>query len=198
MTLTQCRRIFARALFALLGAVALSQISYAQIALPLTLGCSWPFKTTPDTLNVMYPDANAIYWTTPYILLPGSKIEIQGDFFPTRFMSINTYNTLGETLSSVYDAQFSLTTGSQNPFTNTGATGGSFHATIMPSYQPGSPAPAPPKGTDILYGPYINQYGFSQGYVVIRSYIPNGAVSQSELPKLTISLNGKKIATRAK
>jgi hypothetical protein len=195
MTLPTNRGISTRLFFAFFCVLALCRASYAQLALPLTLGCSWPFKTTPDTLNVMYPDANAIYWTTPYILLPSSKIEIKGDFFPTRFLSINTYNTLGESLSSTYDIQFVLDKGSQNPFLDPTAKGGSFHATILPSPAAGTPAPPPPVGTDILYGPRINQYGFSQGYVVIRSYIPNGDVSQRELPKLTISLAGHTITT---
>jgi hypothetical protein len=195
MTLPTNRGISARLFLALFCVIALCQASYAQLALPVTLGCSWPFKTTPDTLNVMYPDSNAIYWTTPYVLLPSSKIEIKGAFFPTRFLSINTYNTLGESLSSTYDTQFVLDKGSQNPFLDPTAQGGSFHATIVPSPVAGNPAPSPPPGSDIVYGPHINRYGFSQGYVVIRSYIPNGQVSQSELPKLTISLAGHVITT---
>jgi len=137
-------RAIARLFLAIFCVIALCKASYAQIALPVTLGCSWPFKTTPDTLNVMYPDSNAIYWTTPYVLLPGSKIEIKGDFFPARFLSINTYNTLGDSLSSTYDVQFVTDKGSENPFLDNHVDGGSFHATIVPSPVPGNPAPTPP------------------------------------------------------
>lgn len=49
MTLPPNRGISARLFLALFCAIALCQASYAQLALPLTLGCSWPFKTTPDT-----------------------------------------------------------------------------------------------------------------------------------------------------
>ena len=199
MTPSGNRRRLLRPLLTLLCLATIFQTVHAQIpqiSLPLPLGCGWPFKTTPDTLNVMYPDANAIYWTTPYILLPGSSLEIKGSFFPARFLSINTYNTLGESLSSTYDTQFVLNPGSENPFKDQFVSAGSFHATIIPSPQPGTPAPTPPAGSDILYGPAVNQFGFSQGYVVIRSYIPtNGDVPQNELPKLTISLNGHNIAT---
>jgi len=195
MALPVNRGIPAPLLLVLFCALSLFRASYAQPALPLTLGCSWPFQTTPDSLNVMYPDANAIYWTTPYVLLPSSRIEVKGDFFPARFLSINTYNTLGESLSSTYDIQFILDRGSQNPFLDPSAKGGSFHATIVPSPVAGTSAPTPPAGSDILYGPHVNQYGFSQGYVVIRAYIPNGQVSRSELPKLTISLAGHTLAT---
>jgi hypothetical protein len=194
MTLPMNRGISARLFLMFFCIVSLSQAGYAQLALPLTLGCSWPFKTTPDTLNVMYPDSNAIYWTTPYILLPSSRIEITGNFFPARFLSINTYNTLGESLSSAYDLQFVVDKGSQNPFYDPTAPGGSFHATIMPSPVPGTPAPTPPPA-GVVYGPHINQYGFSQGYVVIRAYLPTNEVQQGELPKLTISISGHTIAT---
>jgi hypothetical protein len=163
----------------------------AQVSLPLTLGCVWPFETTPDTLNVMYPDSNAIYWTTPFITLPGSRLQIEGDFFPARFLSINTYNTLGASITSTYDIKFPLDSGSQNPYTTPSATGGSFHLTIEPQPAGGG---MPPDG--VVYGPPINQYGFSQGYVVLRSYIHTEKnVKPSELPKITVSLNGFKLAT---
>jgi hypothetical protein len=193
MTLLSYRRKVTYCFWALVFVISLVRPAQAQIALPLTLGCVWPFETTPTTLNVMYPDSNAIYWTTPYILLPGSSLEIKGDFFATRFMSINTYNTLGASLSSNYDVNFSLDSGSDNPFTNPNVSGGSFHATIVPS--PSAVPPKPPVGSDIIYGPPINKDGFSQGYVVIRSYLPNGKVSQSELPKITVALRGHSLAT---
>lgn len=193
MTLLDSSRRAALCFCTLLLVIGLVQSARAQISLPIPLGCVWPFETTPTTLNVMYPDANAIYWTTPYILLSGSSLEINGNFFPTRFMSINTYNTLGASLSSNYDVNLALDPGSQNPFNNPNAATGSFHATIIPS--PTAVPPTPPAGSDIIYGPAINKDGFSQGYVVIRSYIPNGKVSQSELPQITVSLNGHAIAT---
>jgi hypothetical protein len=96
--------------------MGLIPVAQAELSLPLTLGCGWPFKTTPETLNVMYPDANAIYWTTPYIQLAGSSLEIRGDFFPARFLSINTYNAQGNSVSSIYDVKFVLDKGSGNPF----------------------------------------------------------------------------------
>ena len=182
-----------RAILVLFLAIGLYLPAQAQPALPLTLGCVWPFETTPTTLNVMYPDANAIYWTTPYILLTGSSLEINGNFFPTRFMSISTYDSLGAAVGSNYDTQLVLDSGSQNPFLNPSASGGSFHATIVPS--PTSTPPTPPAGSDIIYGPSVGPLGLVQGYVLIRSYIHNGPVSQSELPKITVSLGGHTIAT---
>jgi hypothetical protein len=190
------RRRPLRLLLAILSLAAFLQTASAQISLPLPLGCGWPFKTTPDTLNVMYPDANAIYWTTPFITLQGSELTINGNFFPARFLSINTYNTLGESINSVYDKNFPVDTGSQNPFSNESAAGGSFHIMIKPAPQPfdiNNP-PTPPAGT--LYGPPVNQFGFSQGYVVIRAYIPiNGDVPQNQLPNITIALNNLKLGT---
>ena len=33
--------------------------------------CSWWLETTPQTMNVAFPDTSATYWTTPYLALPG-------------------------------------------------------------------------------------------------------------------------------
>lgn len=189
MTLLRLRR-YMRQFFVLAALWTAFQTAPAQISLPFLHGCGWPFKTTPDTLNVMYPDANAIYWTTPFITLTVSELTIQGNFFPARFLSINTYNTLGQSINSTYDVKFPLDSGSQNPFMVGTATGGSFHISIKPDPNPFDPSnpPVPPPG--ILYGPPVNELGFSQGYVVIRAYIPTNDVQQSELPNITISLNG--------
>ena len=194
MILLRDRRRGLRCLWALLLTIGLIPVAQAELSLPLTLGCGWPFKTTPETLNVMYPDANAIYWTTPYIQLAGSSLEIRGDFFPARFLSINTYNSQGNSLSSIYDGKFVLDKGSENPFNTPSASGGSFHATIVPSPTP--IPPSPPTSPDILYGPQTNQFGFAQGYVVIRAYIPfDPNVSQSVLPKITILFDGHPLKT---
>jgi len=191
MILLRDPRRVARYVWALLLAMGLIPAAQAQLSLPLTLGCGWPFKTTPETLNVMYPDANAIYWTTPYIQLAGSSLEIKGDFFPARFLSISTYNSLGESVSSTYDVNFVLDPGSENPFTTPSASGGSFHATVIPK----SNVP-PPNST--IFGPPVNQSGFVQGYVVIRAYLPfDPNVKQNVLPNITILFNGHPLKTVA-
>lgn len=188
MTRTRDRRALLSILAVFL--IGCLRTAHAQIGLPLPLGCVWPFETTPTTLNVFYPDSNAVYWTTPYILLPGSQLEINGSFFKARFLSLDTYNTLGNSISAMYDKQFPLDSGSQNPFLNPAAETGSFHVTIVPEPASGG---TPPEGT--LYGPPINQYGFSQGYVVLRAYLPALGMEESQLPKITVSLNGFKLKT---
>jgi hypothetical protein len=138
----------------------------------------------------MYSDSNAIYWTTPYMLLPGSQLEINGWFFKARFLSLDTYNTVGDSISATYDAQFPLDSGSQNPFTNPAVAAGGFHASIVPLPATGA---RPPIG--VLYGPPINQFGFSQGDVIIRAYVPASGMQESQLPDITVSLNGFKLKT---
>lgn len=193
ITMRDRRKIFGYAVFAAISLVLFGadvQQARGQVSLPLTLGCVWPFKTTPETLNVFYPDANAIYWTTPYVLLPGSRLDIDGSFLPSRFLSFDSYNTLGNSISSIVDVNFPLDSGSENPFSTPSATGGKFHLTIVPP-PPGGGTPPP----GYLYGPPINQFGFSQGYVVLRSYLPNPAINQRQLPKITISVHGSKLET---
>ena len=42
--------------------------------------CSWWLETTPQTMNVAFPDTSATYWTTPYLAQPGMSIEVAGTF----------------------------------------------------------------------------------------------------------------------
>ncbi|AXC11918.1 hypothetical protein ACPOL_2602 [Acidisarcina polymorpha] len=158
------------------------------------VSCGWPYLTTSTDLNVFYPDSNAKYWTTPYLSLPGSKLVIKGKFLEARFLSINTYDRLGNSVEGIADKDFPVLTGS-NPYTPGGATSPEdfFAITIIPKPTEDNPPPPPP-GT--IYGPPISPYFAAQGYVILRSYVDGetGGTQQAQLPDIDVSLNGKSVA----
>ena len=83
--------------------VAMSQPTPAAdrgpLDLPLICGCAWPFISDVQTLNAFYPDTNATYWVAPYIALPGSQLIVHGTYPNGRFMSLDTYDRLGQSAS---------------------------------------------------------------------------------------------------
>ena len=85
------------------------------------VSCGWPYLTTPDQLNVFYPDTSAKYWTTPYLSITGGKLVIRGRFLKSRFLSINTYDRNGNSVDAVADKDFAAV-GGTNPYTPGGST----------------------------------------------------------------------------
>ena len=62
--------------------------------------CAWPLKTTVDTLNVAFPDASAIYWTTPFTITANLKeIIVGGHYTDARYLSIDAYTNNGSSYS---------------------------------------------------------------------------------------------------
>jgi hypothetical protein len=165
--------------------------------LPLIRGCAWPFISDVQTLNAFYPDTNATYWVAPYIALPGSQLIVHGTYPNGRFMSLDTYDRLGESVGAIYDAAIEPDAGDTNPFVDPAAgPGGRFTVTIIP---PQDLPPTPPSNT--IPGPPLgppNRPLAAQGYVVYRVYVPNDP-SQLDggepIPSLTVVLNGQSIQT---
>lgn len=55
-------------------------------------GCAWPVESTPTSANVLYPDSNSTYWTTPYRVTPGRRIFLRGAYPIARYFSIQAYD----------------------------------------------------------------------------------------------------------
>jgi hypothetical protein len=55
--------------------------------------CAWPvvIATTPDALNVAYPETHSAYFIMPYILSPGQSFVLNGTYPFDRFTSLVTY-----------------------------------------------------------------------------------------------------------
>lgn len=84
-------------------------------------GCSWPVESTPTSANVLYPDSNSTYWTTPYRVKPGMRIYLTGRYPTARYFSIQAYDndaqpySVGGVASSLTDYQITPSIG-RNPW----------------------------------------------------------------------------------
>lgn len=82
--------------------------------------CAWPTRADRQTLNVAYPDADATYWATRYVLGRGERLEIDGVFPAARYFSFVTYYPDGGVRGAVNDRSIAPASVA-NPFAGTGA-----------------------------------------------------------------------------
>lgn len=153
--------------------------------------CSWWAKTTPETLNVAFPDAAATYWTTPFYAEPGLEIKIEGTYPDARYMSFNVYNEAGGSFeangvpSGIADFEIGANAGSVNPFQTKGEAGGSFTVTLSGAAKPGdtNSLPLAPEGE-------AGTGTAPLGFLLYRVYLPTGGNAALQLPKLTFVRDG--------
>ncbi|MGD9734275.1 MAG: hypothetical protein AB7V58_01510 [Solirubrobacterales bacterium] len=157
--------------------------------------CSWWAKTTPETLNVAFPDSAATYWTTPFYAEDGLEIEIQGQYPNARYMSFNVYDESGGSFeangvsSGIADYQIDPNPGSVNPFQAEGEPGGSFTVTLSGDAKPDemNALPLAPVGA-------TGKNGTPLGFLLYRVYLPSGGNGAVQLPSLALVKDGKRIA----
>jgi hypothetical protein len=70
----------------------------------------------PDTVNVLYPDSAAQYWSASYTAVPGTRIRIDGVFPYARYTSWNVYDPLLRPFAKLADFQLQPDAGSANPY----------------------------------------------------------------------------------
>jgi hypothetical protein len=70
-----------------------------------------------DTVNVLFPDSSAQYWTASYRAVPGTHIRIDGVLPYARYMSWNVYDPLLRPFTHVYDQQLALDAGTTRSYT---------------------------------------------------------------------------------
>src|SRR5437763_10352586 len=70
----------------------------------------------PDTVNVLFPDSSAQYWSTRYTAVPGTRIRIDGIFPYSRYTSWNVYDPLLRPFAKKSDFELQPDPGSSNPF----------------------------------------------------------------------------------
>ena len=159
--------------------------------------CSWWTVTTPETMNVAFPDTSAIYWTTPYLAQPGMSIEVSGTFPETRFMAFTAYsNTFGTFQSAdgvpsqITDYQIVANPGTPepNPWAQDSAPGtppgGTFSVTLSPNATTGQTNTIPilPPGQTAN-----GELPANLGFLVMRVYLAKGGQpSDVALPTLTL------------
>src|SRR5947207_1883640 len=69
-----------------------------------------------DSVNVLFPDSSAQYWSTRYTAVPGTRIRIDGVFPYARYTSWNVYDPLLRPFAKESDFELQPDAGSANPF----------------------------------------------------------------------------------
>ena len=69
-----------------------------------------------DTVNVLFPDSSAQYWTAGYQAVPGTRIRIDGIFPYARYTSWNAYDPVLRPFAKKSDFELVPDPGSANPF----------------------------------------------------------------------------------
>jgi hypothetical protein len=69
-----------------------------------------------DTVNVLFPDSSAQYWSAHYVAVPGTRIRIDGVYPYARYTSWNVYDPLLRPFAKRSDFELQPDPGSLNPF----------------------------------------------------------------------------------
>jgi hypothetical protein len=69
-----------------------------------------------DTVNILFPDSSAQYWTAEYKAIPGTRIRIDGIFPYARYTSWNVYDPILRPFAKKSDFELQPDPGSANPF----------------------------------------------------------------------------------
>src|SRR3954452_21038136 len=69
-----------------------------------------------DTVNVLFPDSSAQYWSANYRAVPGTHIRIDGIYPYARYTSWNFYDPLLRPFTHRADVDIAADPGSANPF----------------------------------------------------------------------------------
>ena len=122
----------------------------------------------PDTVNVLFPDSSAQYWSTRYLAVPGTRIRIDGIFPYARYTSWNAYDPILRPFAKKSDFELQPDPGSANPFlpgadrtTPTEQRHYTLFITFDPSDQPGP--------NTIYVDPSKNP----RGLLTLRVYVPD-------------------------
>jgi hypothetical protein len=163
------RRIILAALFALALITSSAQAAGLDQTCELTAT-----RFDADTVNVLFPDSSAQYWTASYRAVPGTHIRIDGVFPYARYMSWNVYDPLLRPFTHTYDQQ--LVPNADDPSHYT------LYIAFDPDFKP---------GPNVLY---VDPSKNPAGVFTYRVYVPNkgrditGGVG---LPQLTWQPNSE-------
>ena len=192
------------------GITVLGAVGWAIPAAAATTpfpGCSWPVESTPTSANVLYPDSNSTYWTTPYRVKPGMRIILRGTYPTARYFSIQAYDNNAQPYSvrgvssSLTDYQITPTTG-RNPWSarpGSSARTPRYSITLRSLRSPGSVGSTPTPGNTLPIAaarPTSGAVPKDIGFLMIRVYLPPELnFSAVPLPSFTITMPGSKAVT---
>src|SRR6476659_1326870 len=103
------RRILAMAVLAMTFGVSSAQAAGLDQTCELTAT-----RFDADSVNVLFPDSSAQYWSASYGAVPGTHIRIDGVFPYARYMSWNVYDPLLRPFTHTYDSQIVPNPGTRN------------------------------------------------------------------------------------
>lgn len=106
-----------------------------------------------DTVNVLFPDSSAQYWTASYHAVPGTHIRIDGTLPYARYMSWNVYDPLLRPFTHIYDAQITPNAGTKRQYT--------LYVTFDKDFRP---------GPNVLY---VDPAKNPSGVFTLRVYVPD-------------------------
>jgi hypothetical protein len=69
-----------------------------------------------DSVNVLFPDSSAQYWTAGYRAVPGTRLRIDGVYPYARYTSWNVYDPVLRPFTHRADVEIAPDPGSANPF----------------------------------------------------------------------------------
>src|SRR6059058_4827567 len=69
-----------------------------------------------DTVNVLFPDSSAQYWTGSYRAVPGTHVRIDGIYPYARYTSWNVYDPILRPFDHRADLDIAPDPGSANPY----------------------------------------------------------------------------------
>jgi hypothetical protein len=137
----------------------------------------------PDTVNVLFPDQSAQYWTAEFVAVPGTRIRIDGVFPYARYTSWNVYDPLLRPFAKLSDDQLTPDGGSSNPYLP-GASRDTpesvRHYTMFITFSP-----------DDHPGPntiYVDPSQHPAGLLTLRVYVPDAGRDETGgvgLPQVT-------------
>jgi hypothetical protein len=103
----------------LVGALALTAFLFAAAAYAQAIDQTCELTATsfdPDTVNVLFPDSSAQYWSARYTAVPGTRIRIDGIFPYARYTSWNVYDPALRPFAKESDFELQPDPSSSNPF----------------------------------------------------------------------------------
>jgi hypothetical protein len=104
------------------------QVSAIDETIPGPRDCFWrrgPFGADPY-INIAYPDANVFYWAGVFSVPEGARLQLEGEFPASRYMSFVSYTTAGHPIESLPDFLINADQG-ENPFIEDAARSGDMN-----------------------------------------------------------------------
>src|SRR5690348_6084663 len=122
----------------------------------------------PDTVNVLYPDSSAQYWSATYTAVPGTRIRIDGIYPYARYTSWNVYDPILRPFAKKSDFELQPDPGSANPFlpgANRNTPVSARHYTLFITFSPGDDP-----GPNTIY---VDPTKHPTGVFTLRVYVPD-------------------------